>query len=229
MFHLWMIIYLVSVLICFTITYTTFFVKKPNQTRKLFGTVTLILGTICILDFLSQVAGPTDQSIYMQKIIIVIYPFATFIAMLIPRTLCMPLKNRTLLKILMFPVMIGLFSISMGGIVTGAEASCLNELIFVKFLYLEDIYSMWIFANFLPVIVFYYYSGKILKSPAVKSNKEVMNRLKIFILAFTVLVVLVFAFGIAEVVFGTPPLSSLSSAIATSLAMVAFKLGNEKM
>ena len=67
------------------------------------------------------------------------------------------------------------------------------------------------------------------KTPDVRANKDSMKRLRMFVLAFTLLIVAGYAFAVAEMILGTPPLSSVGAAVGVSLALIAFKLRKEKM
>jgi len=222
-----MIIYVAGAVICFAIAYTTFFVKKKSvQSRKLFGILALLFGVICIFDFLSQVAGPTKLSVYIQHALTIIYPFPMFLFMLIPLALYNDIRGKTVLKIMLLPLLVGLIGF---GDVIGAEAGIFGDITFVKFIYNEDLYSIWLFLNFIPVVVMYYLFYKLFKTPDVKANKDSMKRLKMFVLAFTLLIVAGYAFAVAEMILGTPSLSSIGAAFGVSLAIIAFKLRKEKM
>ena len=222
-----MIIYVVGALICFAIAYRAFFVKKKlTQSRKLFGLLSFLFGLICILDLLSQAAGPTKLSVYIQHSLTMLYPFPMFLLMLIPLTLYKDIRGKTVLKIMIFPLLVGLIGV---GDVIDTEAENFGDTTFVKFIYNEDLYSIWLFLNFIPVVVMYYFFYKIFKTPDVRANKDSMKRLKMFALAFTILIITGYAFAIAEMIFGTPPLSSIGAASGVSLAMIAFKLRKERM
>jgi len=225
-----MIIYVICAVICFAIAYSMFFVKeKLTQSRKLFGLLALLFGAICIIDFLSQVAGPTKLSVYIQHSLTILYPFPVFLLMLIPRTLCNELMNRTILKIMILPLLVGLFAIIGGGNVIGAEAGNFGNINFVKFIYNETIYSIWLFLNFTPFVMMYYFFYKIYRMLKMEKDEDCLRRLKVFIRALTILVIAAYAFAIAEMIFGTPPLSSVGAAVGVSLAMLAFKLRKEEM
>ena len=214
-------------LICFAVAYRTFFVKKkPTQSRKLFGLLALLFGVICIIDFLSQVAGTTKLSIYLQNSLTMVYPFPMFLFMLIPLTLYKELENRTILKIMLLPLLVGLIGL---GDITDAKVENFGGITFVKYVFKEDVYSIWLFLNFLPLVVMYFFFYKIFKTPDVRANKDSMKRLKVFVTAFTILIIAGYAFAIAEMLFGTPPLSSVGAAVGVSLAMIAFKLRKEIM
>ncbi|ODS35537.1 MAG: hypothetical protein A7316_03665 [Candidatus Altiarchaeales archaeon WOR_SM1_86-2] len=227
-----MSIYVVGALICFAVAYRTFFVKKkPTQSRKLFGLLSFLFGLICVLDFLAQVAGTTKLSMYLQDLMGVVYPFPMFLFMLIPLTIYKDIRGKTILKIMVLPLLVGLFSFigGGGGCTMDVEAGNFEGMIFVKFIYNEDIYSIWLLLNFIPVVVMYYLFYKIFKTPDVRANKDSMKRLKVFVTAFTILIIAGYAFAIAEMIFGTPPLSSVGAAVGVSLAMIAFKLRKETM
>ena len=224
-----MSIYVIGALICFAVAYRTFFVKKTHsQSRKLFGLLALLFGLICILDFMSQAAGPTKLSLYIQNIVSIVYPFPMFLFMLIPLTIYKDIRGKTILKIMVLPLLVGLFAV-VGGDIIGAEADNFGDITFVKLIYNEDIYSTWLFLNFLPFVVMYYLFYKIFKTPEVRANKDSMKRLKVFVTAFTILIITGYVFAIAEMLFGTPPLSSVGAAVGVSLAMIAFKLRKETM
>ncbi|ODS41967.1 MAG: hypothetical protein MSIBF_01025 [Candidatus Altiarchaeales archaeon IMC4] len=229
MFEPWTGVYLIGALICFTVAYRTFFVKKnPSQSRKIFGLVSLFGGVICILDFLTQVAGPVMLSIYLQDIIGFLYPLTVFLFMLMPLTLQSKLENKTILRIMVLPLLIGLLPIICGEI-TGVENRNFNDIVFVKLIYNEIVYYIWLFLNAMPLVVMYYFFYKIFKLPDVRANADSMNRLETFVFAFTLLIFVGYVTAIAEVIYGTPPLSSVGVAVGISLAMGAFKVRHEKM
>ena len=224
-----MVGYLAGALICLTITHHTFFIKiNPGKSRELFGYLALFFGVICMLDFTSQVSTGSELPIYVQKIALIIYPFAPFLIMLIPMNLYKPLQGSDMVKIMALPAIIGFFSF-ICGCITGAEQVTFQGIHFVKLIYNTEFYSTWLLLNFIPVIVMYYFFYKILKSPEARENNDFMKSANLLVFALTLIVVACYAFAIAEAVLGTPPLSSIGNAIGISLAMAAFKLRGEQM
>lgn len=224
-----MVIYVIGALICFAVSYQVLFVKRnPNQSRNLFGLVAVFLGLICIIDLLSQIAGPTELSARTQYIPPILYPFTVFIMMLIPMSIYKPIKRGEILKIMALPALIGIFSVICGCIIRAEEAS-FQGIHFVRLIYNTDIYSIWLLLNLLPLIAMYYFFYKMFKSTKLKKNRGIRKRLKIFLFAMTILIVVCYAFAIAEALLGTPPVSSVGNAVGISLAMLAFKLRKEKI